>query len=137
MKTMMKLLALCLCLALTVLTLAACDTGSPDASGTEKVDIKTAKIGIIQYISHPSLDNCTNGIIKGLTEAGASQDNITLQIGSDASAGTDCDTYAKNMVAQRYDLIFAVATPAATVPTPTSETSFTDTRAAGLALRRS
>ncbi len=32
---------------------------------------------------------------------------------------------------------FALATPAATVPTPTSETSFTDTRARGLAQRRS
>lgn len=114
MKTTMKLLALCLCLALTALTLAACDAGNPDTSMTESTDIQTAKIGIIQYISHPSLDNCTNGIIKGLTEAGVPKDNITLQIGSDASAGADCDTYAKNMVAQRYDLIFAVATPAAT-----------------------
>ena len=31
----------------------------------------------------------------------------------------------------------AFATPAATVPTPTSDTSFTDTRAPGLAQRRS
>ena len=32
---------------------------------------------------------------------------------------------------------FALATPAATVPTPTSETSFTETRASGFAQRRS
>ncbi len=32
---------------------------------------------------------------------------------------------------------FAFATPAATVPTPTSATSLTDTRARGLAQRRS
>ena len=32
---------------------------------------------------------------------------------------------------------FAFATPAATVPTPTSDTSFTDTRARGFAQRRS
>ena len=32
---------------------------------------------------------------------------------------------------------FALATPAATVPTPTSDTSLTDTRARGLAQRRS
>jgi hypothetical protein len=32
---------------------------------------------------------------------------------------------------------FAFATPAATVPTPTSATSLTDTRAPGLAQRRS
>ena len=32
---------------------------------------------------------------------------------------------------------FALATPAAIVPTPTSDTSFTDTRARGLAQRRS
>ena len=31
----------------------------------------------------------------------------------------------------------ALATPAATVPTPTSATSFTDTRARGFAVRRS
>ena len=112
MKTLMKVLALCLCLALTALSFAACDAGTDPESGS--VDRKTAKSGIIQFISHPSLDNCSNGIIKGLTEAGVPEANITRQIGSDASASADCDTYAKQMVAQQYDLIFAVATPAAT-----------------------
>ena len=112
MKTFMKVLALCLCLALTALSFAACDAGTDPESGS--VDLKTAKIGIIQFISHPSLDNCSNGIIKGLTEAGVPEANITRQIGSDASASADCDSYAKQMVAQQYDLIFAVATPAAT-----------------------
>lgn len=74
----------------------------------------TYKIGIIQYVSHPSLDNCYTGIIAALEESEiAGKYTIDRQIGSDASADSDCETYAKSMVAQKYDLIFAIATPAA------------------------
>lgn len=70
------------------------------------------KIGIIQYMSHPSLDNCYNGVISALESSGL-QYTIDYQIGSGNSADSDCTNFAKNMVAANYDMIIAIATPAA------------------------
>lgn len=70
------------------------------------------KIGIIQYMSHPSLDNCYNGVISAL-ESSVLQYTVDYQIGSGNSADSDCTNFAKNMVAANYDMIIAIATPAA------------------------
>ena len=70
------------------------------------------KIGIIQYMSHPSLDNCYNGVISALESSGI-QYTVDYQIGSGNSADSDCTSFAKNMVAANYDMIIAIATPAA------------------------
>ena len=76
----------------------------------------TVTVGIIQYMSHPSLDNCREGIVSVLESAqltSGKKINIEVQTGSAASAENDCSTYAKNMVALGYDMIIAIATPAA------------------------
>ena len=70
------------------------------------------KIGIIQYMSHPSLDNCYNGVISALESSGL-QYTVEYQIGSGNSPDSDCTNFAKNMVAANYDMIIAIATPAA------------------------
>lgn len=70
------------------------------------------KIGVIQYMSHPSLDNCYNGVISALESSGI-QYTVDYQIGSGNSADSDCTNFAKNMVAANYDMIIAIATPAA------------------------
>ena len=71
---------------------------------------KVFKIGVIQFGSHPSLDNCYEGLVKGLEASGLKYE-LDLQNGN---FETDtCDTIAKNMVAKDYDLIVAIATPAA------------------------
>lgn len=70
------------------------------------------KIGIIQYMSHSSLDNCYNGVISALESSGL-QYTVDYQIGSGNSADSDCTNFAKNMVAANYDMIIAIATPAA------------------------
>ncbi len=118
-KSLKKIIALVLC-ALLVLSLAACSdkgetsasgettTASSDASNGEKL-----KIGVIQYISHSSLDNCYNGIKQALEESKLDY-TLDYQVGSNNNADADCATYAKTMVAQKYDIIYAIATPAAT-----------------------
>lgn len=88
-----------------MLSLAAC--GENDAQ--EK---SVLKIGIIQYMSHPSLDNCYNGIIEALESADIEY-TVDHQTGSSSSADSDCTSFAKNMVAANYDMIIAIATPAA------------------------
>ena len=113
-KSVKSIIAIVLC-TLLVLSFAACSgkTNDPtEASGESSSSAEALKIGVIQYVSHPSLDNCYKGIEEALKESGLNYE-IDLQIGSDASADADCSTYAKNMVAQNYDMIFAIATPAA------------------------
>lgn len=106
---MKKIFALLLTLTLA-LTFASCGNKTTETKETNKD--KTYKIGIIQYMSHPSLDNCYNGIIKGLDEAGIKYE-VDYQTGSANSADADCTNFAKKQVSDGVDMIFAIATPAA------------------------
>ena len=97
---------LCIVLTLTlVLAFAACGAKSDEPY----------LIGISQYGEHPSLDNCREGFLQGLAEAGLVEgkdftidyqnagfdDNIAIQIGQSFSA-------------ENVDLMCAIATPSAT-----------------------
>ena len=115
MKNMIKKIVAVMLTAATLLAFTACTTDSSQtpASDTDAPKNETLKIGIIQYISHSSLDNCYQGVVEAL-EASSLNYTIDRQIGSDTSADSDCATYAANMVAQKYDMIIAIATPAAT-----------------------
>ncbi|MGN1117241.1 MAG: ABC transporter substrate-binding protein [Acutalibacteraceae bacterium] len=113
-NTLRKIIAALLCLAM-VFAFAACsgnDTDT-DASSDASDTAQPLNIGIIQYVSHPSLDNCYQGIINALEKSDLDY-TVDRQIGSDNAADSDCASFAKTMVAQKYDLIFAIATPAAT-----------------------
>lgn len=106
MKNLRKSLSIILALMLTissVLLLASC--------GDNK-DNGTIKVGIIQYMEHPSLKNCYTGIIQGL-DASGKEYTVDYQVGSANSADADCVNFANNMVANDVDIIFAIATPAA------------------------
>lgn len=112
MKTFYKLSALILSAALLTLPLAGCGTktdASASSAGAEK-----KKIGIVQYMAHPSLDDCYNGIIKGLEEAGFKDgDNLTIDYQNAQGQMETSDQLAKNMAAKNYDLIIGIATPSA------------------------
>lgn len=101
---MKKIIALLL-VAIMMFAFAGC---SEDKNKEDSV----LKIGIIQYMSHPSLDNCYNGIISALENSGIEY-TVDYQTGSSSSADADCTNFAKNMVAANYDMIIAIATPAA------------------------
>lgn len=101
---MKKIIALLL-VAIMMFAFAGC-------SENKNKDDSVLKIGIIQYMSHPSLDNCYNGIISALENSGIEY-TVDYQTGSSSSADADCTNFAKNMVAANYDMIIAIATPAA------------------------
>lgn len=91
--------------------LCACDDNS-SSGDSGAADGDTLKIGVIQYAAHPSLDNCYEGITKGLEESEL-KGKYTIDFQNGQNSSENCDQYAKNMAAQGYDLIFAIATPAA------------------------
>ena len=101
---MKKIIALLL-VAIMMFAFAGC-------SENKNKEDSVLKIGIIQYMSHPSLDNCYNGIISALENSGIEY-TVDYQTGSSSSADADCTNFAKNMVAANYNMIIAIATPAA------------------------
>ncbi len=120
MKRTLRVLAVMTAAALLV----CCALGGCTSSGSESqpsapssiVETATepanAKVGIIQFMPHSSLDNCCEGIKQALEEARIDYD---LEVGSTASAVDDCQSYAARMAeAGDYDAIIAIATPAAT-----------------------
>ena len=111
MKRSVKVLALILSVVMMIAALASCSDKSGNDTSADTAD-KTLKIGIIQYMSHPSLDNCYQGI-KDALDASGLKFEIDYQTGSSASADSDCASFAKNMVASGVDMIFAIATTAA------------------------
>lgn len=84
---------------------------APDAGETPADSAAALNIGVVQFGTHPSLDNCFQGVEEGMAASGLSYGDLDRQDGNFDSA--TCDTIAKNMVAKNYDLIFAIATPAA------------------------
>lgn len=71
-------------------------------------------IGISQFAEHGSLDNCREGFIQGLEEEGLVEgENLKIKVSNaDSDTGTAAQI-ADTFVADKVDLICAIATPSA------------------------
>ena len=112
MKKFKKITSALMALTLS-LSLAACSGKTAETPAAEESG-KTYLIGISQYGEHASLDNCREGFLQGLEQAGLKEgvdfqvdyqnagfdDNIAIQIGQQFSA-------------EDADLMVAIATPSA------------------------
>jgi putative tryptophan/tyrosine transport system substrate-binding protein len=90
------------------LLLSACGNGGTDEAGSSEE--KTYKVGITQFVTHPSLDGATEGFKKALEEEG-----LTVEYDEQNANGdqTTVQTIAANLAGDDVDLIFANATPSA------------------------
>lgn len=74
---------------------------------------ETVRIGIIQFAEHGSLDNCRIGLIEGLAAEGFIEgENVIFDV-QNAQADTSIAAQIADVMAGKYDMIFAIATPAA------------------------
>ena len=107
MKNIKKIIAFVLTLTL-VFAFAGCgskDTSS-DTSGKKS-------IGIIQFGSHASLNNCYDGIIKGLAENGINEEDYNIELLNSNFDPSVSQTQANNLVNKNAAVIIAIATPSA------------------------
>ncbi|WP_138159576.1 ABC transporter substrate-binding protein [Peptoniphilus catoniae] len=115
----MKFRKLLLVLAIFALVFTACgkkeSQESKENSETASTEAtKNVKIGILQFAQHGSLDNCRTGFIKGLADNGFVEgENLTIDYqNAEADMGITSQI-ANSFVANKYDMIVAIATPAA------------------------
>jgi len=104
---MKKLSVRILVLVLVIATVTACAL-SFSACSNKKT------IGIIQYVSHPSLDDCYHGILMGLTEElGEDLGGYKIDFQNSNGESSVSAAQANTMVSKNYPMIAAIATPSA------------------------
>lgn len=77
-------------------------------------DEESVTIGISQFAEHGSLDNCREGFLEGLKEAGYEEGkNLTIEYQNAQADTGNAATIADSFVNKKVDLICAIATPSA------------------------
>jgi putative tryptophan/tyrosine transport system substrate-binding protein len=134
---MKKILPLLLCSFLLMLT--ACGSESKKSGSTSTEEKKTVKIGITQIVEHPSLDSAREGFVAALKDAGYVEGkNLEIDYQNSQGDMNNNMSIAQNLVADKNDLILAIATASAqAVAQSTSEipilfTAITDPLGASL-----
>lgn len=99
--------------AVMALGLCSC-SGKTAQTGEKDGEKKVYKIGVTQYADHPSLDNCREGFIKGLEDAGL-KEGEDFEIDYQSAQG---DIKTASQIADKFassgkDLVCGIATPSA------------------------
>lgn len=137
---MKKLFAVILVTALALLT--ACGGGSPAAPSSTTSpaapDADKFKIGLVQMMEHPSLDEIREAVLKQLAAEGFDDTQVEIDYQNGQGDPGTLNTIAQKFVGDKVDLIIAIATPAAqsaaaaTTDIPIIFSAVTDPVSAGL-----
>ena len=104
-----KLLAGLLTAAMAAAMMTGCAGGA-----SESGDKESYKIGITQFAEHGSLDNCREGFLAGLAEAGIKEgENLTVDLKNAAADMGTAGQISGSFVSDKVDMICAIATPTA------------------------
>lgn len=127
-------------MAVSLLTGCAGSDGQKNGNSSNKEGVYT--VGISQFSEHGSLDNCREGFLAGLEEAGFTEGENLEVIYENAQADTGAAaTIAESFRSQHVNLVCAIATPAAAAAynacmdteIPVIYTAISDPKSAGLA----
>lgn len=141
-----KILAVLLTAICTMGMVAGCGGNTSDngTAGTQAAEASgdSYKIGISQFAEHGSLDNCREGFLEGLKEAGIEEGkNLTVEYQNAQTDTGTASTIADSFVSGKVDMICAIATPCASsaynsclnTDIPVVYTAVSDPVSAGLA----
>lgn len=141
-----KILAVLLTAVCTMGMVAGCGGNTSDngIAGTQAAEASgdSYKIGISQFAEHGSLDNCREGFLEGLKEAGIEEGkNLTVEYQNAQTDTGTASTIADSFVSGKVDMICAIATPCASsaynsclnTDIPVVYTAVSDPVSAGLA----
>lgn len=107
-KTMKKLMTVLMILVLTVVMMTGCGDNNSGTSG------EVLKVGILQLMEHPSLNTIRESIIEGLADEGyVDGENLEIDYKNGQNDMTNMKTIAQAFVADKCDVIVAIATSAA------------------------
>ena len=105
-----KIMAVLTMVAMTATLVVGCG----DKATTGKNGEKQYKIGISQFAEHGSLDNCREGFLEGLKEAGFIEgENLVIEYKNAATDPGTAGQIADVFVSDKVDLICGIATPSA------------------------
>lgn len=113
-----KILAVLLTAVCTMGMVAGCGGNTSDngTAGTQAAEASgdSYKIGISQFAEHGSLDNCREGFLEGLKEAGIEEGkNLTVEYQNAQTDTGTASTIVDSFVSGKVDMICAIATPCA------------------------
>jgi len=92
--------------------LAGCGNNTATTDQNGAASTKIYQIGILQPIEHPSLDTIYTGFKEGLKEQGYA-DKVKLDFQNAQGDQSTMNTISQRFVADKKDLVLAIATPAA------------------------
>lgn len=108
---MKKLMTVLMILVLSMAMMTGC--GKDDSQGDASQD-KVFKVGILQLMEHASLNTIRESIIEGLADEGYKEgENLEIEYKNGQNDMTNMKTIAQTFVADKCDVIVAIATPAA------------------------
>ena len=84
-----------------------------EAKQEVKNEKKIAKVGVLQFVSHPSLDLIYKGIQDGLAEEGYKDDQLKIDFMNSEGDQSKVATMSKQLVSNGNDIVVGIATPAA------------------------
>lgn len=110
---MKKFMAMTMAMVMTAMALTGCGGSTSAEGGAASGDVPV--IGINQYGQHASLDNCREGFLLGLEEAGLVEGvDYTIDYQNAGSDDNVATQIAQNFSANNVALMCAIATPSAT-----------------------
>lgn len=108
---MKRTLSVVLSASFVVAMMVGC-TGEKSEASKQEGALK--KVGIVQYVEHPSLDTIRESTLKALKEAGYVEgENIEIEYQNAQADQSNLNSIAGKLVGDKVDLIIAIATPAA------------------------
>ena len=105
-KNWKKVLAVGLCGLMAAGVFAGCGGSGSASSGDKK------KVGVVQIVQHPALDESNKGFVDALNEKGL-KDKVEIDQQNAQGDQSNLRSIANRFTSGNYDLICAISTPAA------------------------